>query len=86
MREFNKKEIAMYNHFRQLPDFSQMPTFAVKKDPLHSIEKLSEDFIVGLQQDFPSTIPTVFRTGDKFRMTTVIHILSFSKFSQDIIK
>jgi len=32
-----------------------------------SIGRLTEDFVVKLQVDFPGTISTLFRTGDKFR-------------------
>lgn len=34
-----------------------------------SIRKLTETFVNGLQEDFPATIPTIFRTGDKICST-----------------
>ncbi|KAG7168336.1 Cytoplasmic tRNA 2-thiolation protein 2-A-like [Homarus americanus] len=35
-----------------------------------SIVSCTEEFILGLQKDFPATIPTVFRTGDKLMSTS----------------
>jgi hypothetical protein len=37
-------------------------------DPHASIQKLTETFVTELQEDFPATVSTVFRTGDKLSM------------------
>ena len=42
--------------------------FISGKDNLYSIRKLTEDFLVGLQADFPATLSTVFKTGDKLQV------------------
>ena len=34
-------------------------------DKFSSIEELTKSFVIGLQEGFPSTVPTIFRTGDK---------------------
>lgn len=68
MREFSKKEIALYNKFHLLPEPLAFPAFSTKKETFFSITKLTEDFILGLQENFPATIPTIFRTGDKFQV------------------
>jgi len=34
-------------------------------NPHASIQKLTETFVTDLQEDFPATVSTVFRTGDK---------------------
>lgn len=36
-----------------------------------SISRLTEDFVVKLQTDFPGTISTLFRTGDKLKSMAV---------------
>lgn len=35
-----------------------------------SITKCSDNFLRGIQEEFPATVPTVFRTGDKLRPST----------------
>ena len=40
---------------------------------MFSIRKLTEEFLVGLQADFPATLSTVFRTGDKLQVLKVFH-------------
>lgn len=69
MREFSSTEIHLFNSFQDVKDPIQTPSFGAGQDSLFSIEKLTEDFITGLQNDFPATIPTIFRTGDKFHVT-----------------
>ena len=69
LREFSKKEIALYNSLNGLPGAVIAPTFSMLQDPDYSIEKITENFLVELQEGFPSTIPTLFRTGDKMHAT-----------------
>ncbi|CAM1311464.1 CTU2 (predicted) [Pycnogonum litorale] len=64
MRELISKEIAIYNRVHGLMYESNVKMCTMTG--MHSsISRLTESFIIGLQQDFPSTISTIFRTGDK---------------------
>ncbi|XP_040573574.1 cytoplasmic tRNA 2-thiolation protein 2 [Lepeophtheirus salmonis] len=64
MREFSRQEIEFYNCFNRLiPPFPEHSRFEGVRG--ETIQKLSEKFVVGLQEDYPATIPTIFRTGDK---------------------
>lgn len=69
MRELSRKEVAIYHNLQKLPKPSVAPTFSQAQEPLASVERLTEDFVVGLQEDFPATVPTIFRTGDKLRVS-----------------
>ncbi|XP_074737341.1 cytoplasmic tRNA 2-thiolation protein 2 isoform X1 [Strix uralensis] len=64
MREYTAKEIAFYNHFFDVPTVI-MPPLPTKRREKPSIHHLIERFLLGLQEDFPSTISTVYRTGEK---------------------
>lgn len=64
MREYMAKEIAFYNHFFGVPTVIT-PPLSTKRREKTSIHRLMESFLLGLQADFPSTISTVYRTGEK---------------------
>ncbi|XP_014797949.1 PREDICTED: cytoplasmic tRNA 2-thiolation protein 2 [Calidris pugnax] len=64
MREYMAKEIAFYNHFFNVPTVIA-PPLPTKRHEKPSIHDLIERFLLGLQEDFPSTISTVYRTGEK---------------------
>uniref|UniRef100_A0A8C3KCA4 Cytoplasmic tRNA 2-thiolation protein 2 n=1 Tax=Calidris pygmaea TaxID=425635 RepID=A0A8C3KCA4_9CHAR len=64
MREYMAKEIAFYNHFFDVPTIIT-PPLPTKRHEKPSIHRLIERFLLGLQEDFPSTISTVYRTGEK---------------------
>ena len=64
MREFMTKEIALYNFFNNVKTVS-IPTLATMSHSHASIDRLTEDFVSGLQADLPFTVSTIFRTGDK---------------------
>ncbi|KAM9625899.1 cytoplasmic tRNA 2-thiolation protein 2 [Morphnus guianensis] len=64
MREYMAKEIAFYNHFFDVPTVIT-PPLPTKRREKPSIHRLMERFLLGLQEDFPSTISTVYRTGEK---------------------
>ncbi|KAF6034398.1 CTU2 [Bugula neritina] len=64
MREFTSKEVTMYNRFYGLNPLV-VPTFTTKATSGASIDKLTETFVSGLQAEFPSTVSTIMRTGDK---------------------
>ncbi|KAK4814413.1 hypothetical protein QYF61_018511, partial [Mycteria americana] len=62
MREYMAKEIAFYNHFFHVPTVIA-PPLPTKRREKPSIHRLMENFLLGLQEDFPSTISTVYRYG-----------------------
>ncbi|XP_054245650.1 cytoplasmic tRNA 2-thiolation protein 2 [Indicator indicator] len=64
MRDYTAKEIAFYNHFFSVPTVTVPPLFTKRREK-PSIRYLIERFLLGLQEDFPSTISTVYRTGEK---------------------
>jgi cytoplasmic tRNA 2-thiolation protein 2 len=64
MREFLAKDIAVYNRFTQL-DTVYFPTLTTKCSMKASIDRLTEEFVVGLQHEYPSTVPTIMRTVSK---------------------
>lgn len=70
MREFSDEEIQIYNTFslgEHVNGIKPNPinSNAEARDSLYSIQILTRNFLVGLQENFPATIPTIFRTGDK---------------------
>lgn len=69
LREFSKKEIVLFTVHSGLPPAEIKPTYSAKQESMFSIRKLTEDFVVGLQEDFPATVPTICRTGDKLHLT-----------------
>ncbi|OXB78410.1 UNVERIFIED_CONTAM: hypothetical protein H355_009181 [Colinus virginianus] len=64
MRDYMAKEIAFYNHFFGVPTVITPPLHAKRREKT-SIHRLMESFLLRLQVDFPSTISTVYRTGEK---------------------
>ena len=70
MREFSDEEIQIYNKF-SLGDYvngiepDSINSNTEARDSLYSIQTLTQNFLVDLQENFPATIPTIFRTGDK---------------------
>uniref|UniRef100_A0A672UC85 Cytoplasmic tRNA 2-thiolation protein 2 n=2 Tax=Strigops habroptila TaxID=2489341 RepID=A0A672UC85_STRHB len=64
MREYMAKEIAFYNHFFDVPTVIAPPLPTKRRDK-PSIHRVVERFLLGLQEDFPSTISTIYRTGEK---------------------
>ncbi|XP_054710890.1 cytoplasmic tRNA 2-thiolation protein 2-like isoform X2 [Uloborus diversus] len=71
IREFLDKEIALFNHLKNTP-YKVLPNLLTKTKSNGSIHRLTEAFITNLQEDFPATIFTIFRTGGKlleFRST-----------------
>ncbi|XP_015495712.1 cytoplasmic tRNA 2-thiolation protein 2 [Parus major] len=64
MRDYTAKEIAFYNFFFGVPTVIVPPLFTKRREK-PSIHQLVERFLLGLQEEFPSTISTVYRTGEK---------------------
>jgi hypothetical protein len=67
MRDFMKKEVVFYNVFNRLESVF-VPSLETKMNPHASIQKQTETFVTDLQEDFPATVSTIFRTGDKLSM------------------
>ena len=65
LREVSAKEAALYCRLQGLELVVQGRELGTGQESLHSIRRLTQEFLVGLQQNFPATIPTVLRTGDK---------------------
>lgn len=61
MREILQDEVL---HYLRLQDITvpRLPAFRTKGS---NITACTEEFVQGLQKEFPATIPTIFRTGDK---------------------
>nr|CAD7597400.1 unnamed protein product [Timema genevievae] len=64
MRDFTNKEVAFYNFFNKLEPVV-ISSLGTKADTQASIQKLTEKFVTDLQDNFPATVSTVFRTGEK---------------------
>lgn len=60
MRELTVKEVYLYGAFQQLETWHGQ-----EAAPADTIRRVTQEFLFGLQENFPSTIPTVNRTGDK---------------------
>ena len=70
MREFMTKEIGLYNFFHNV-ETVLIPTLGTMSHSHSSIDRLTENFVSGLQADFPFTVSTIFRTGDKLSVKEV---------------
>ncbi|XP_067396335.1 cytoplasmic tRNA 2-thiolation protein 2 [Emydura macquarii macquarii] len=68
MREYSVKEIAFYNRLFGVPTVFT-PALDTKAREKASIHWLIERFLYGLQAEFPSTVSTVYRTGEKLSAT-----------------
>ncbi|XP_018576024.1 cytoplasmic tRNA 2-thiolation protein 2 [Anoplophora glabripennis] len=65
LRLFDMKELALYNKFNGLEPLS-IPYFEV--NPYASVQDLMIKFVNDLQQNFPATITTIMKTGDKLSL------------------
>lgn len=59
------KELALYNKFNDLEPPS-IPSSEV--NPYSSVQDLMRKFVNDLQQNFPATITTIMKTGDKLSL------------------
>ncbi|XP_067937418.1 cytoplasmic tRNA 2-thiolation protein 2-A-like isoform X1 [Watersipora subatra] len=64
LKDFTDKEVAMYNRFNGITAVTRL-SFTTKAVAGSSINKLTEAFITGLQDQFPSTVSTIMRTSEK---------------------
>ncbi|ENN75847.1 hypothetical protein YQE_07576, partial [Dendroctonus ponderosae] len=65
LRNFDMKELAMYNVFHKLEPVSVNPA---QIDQYSSVQDLMSYFIIDLQENYPATITTVVKTGDKLAL------------------
>ncbi|CAL8254108.1 unnamed protein product [Lota lota] len=66
MRDYTAKEISLYNYMWNVPSVF-IPSLETKTADKSSIQRLTESFVVKLQVDFPSTVSTIYRTGEKLQ-------------------
>ncbi|XP_021112237.1 cytoplasmic tRNA 2-thiolation protein 2 isoform X3 [Heterocephalus glaber] len=64
MRDHTLKEVAFYNRLFAVP-LVFTPAVDTKAPEKASVHRLMEAFILRLQAQFPSTVSTVYRTGEK---------------------
>ncbi|KAJ2317155.1 Cytoplasmic tRNA 2-thiolation protein 2 [Coemansia sp. RSA 2704] len=69
MRDFTAKEVVYFNRWTRQRS-AHVPTFTTGGPRRASIGRLAEAFIVELDQDFSSTVPTVCRTLQKLEPRT----------------
>nr|XP_022917633.1 cytoplasmic tRNA 2-thiolation protein 2 [Onthophagus taurus] len=65
MRHLNMKECVFYNYFNNV---EPVITRVIDEKPYSSVQNLLTNFIDKLQVDYPATVTTVLRTGDKLSM------------------
>lgn len=68
MKDMLSKEIGFYNHFAKIDKYI-LPAynFSTKMPAKSSIERLTEEFIVAIECEFPSTVSTICRTITKLQ-------------------
>lgn len=64
LREFSNKEIVVYNSLTKVPTHVA-ENLETGTPASSSIQRATEQFILGLQADFSSTVSTVCKTGEK---------------------
>lgn len=64
IRDLNEKEIQTYLKLNNLSCVS-LKSYGEDDGEFNSIQNLTSRFVNGLQTNFPSTVSTIFRTGDK---------------------
>ena len=66
LRDILAKEIGIFNQYRKVDCFIH-PNLTTKLAKKSSIDKLTSEFICGLENDFPSTVSTISRTAFKIK-------------------
>ena len=64
IREFTSKETTFYAVMRKL-EFITTKTLVTNTGLKSSLQRMTESFVNGLQTEFPSTVYTIFKTGNK---------------------
>ncbi|KAK3916568.1 Cytoplasmic tRNA 2-thiolation protein 2 [Frankliniella fusca] len=67
--ELSSKEVTYYSVFHHLESV-HIPSLCTKASSDSSIHNMSKQFVMDLMENFPSTVSTVFRTGEKLGSTT----------------
>lgn len=62
MKDLTTEDIALFSKIKNISE--AQPTIH-QDNPYASIQSLTKQFVNNLQNNFPATIPTVLRTGDK---------------------
>ncbi|CEP14391.1 hypothetical protein [Parasitella parasitica] len=63
MKDILSKEIGFYNHFSNITGFETLPyNYSTMMPAKTSIDRLTEEFIVSIEREFPSTVSTICRT------------------------
>ncbi|CAG9856237.1 unnamed protein product [Phyllotreta striolata] len=65
LRQFDMKELALYNNFNRLESLSVRKSAV---NPYSSVQDLMAKFVIELQKDFPATVTTIVKTGDKLSL------------------
>ncbi|XP_026283226.1 cytoplasmic tRNA 2-thiolation protein 2 isoform X1 [Frankliniella occidentalis] len=66
--ELSSKEVTYYSVFHELESI-YIPSLCTKASSDSSIHNMSKQFVMELMENFPSTVSTVFRTGEKLGST-----------------
>jgi len=69
MRDFTPKECAYYLKLKGVTPLTVIQPGTLCDPYVGSISRLTSTFVSGLQQDFPSTVSTILRTGNKLGAT-----------------
>ena len=69
MRDVSGKEVALYSHLHHLSTVTKGKTWGTGENVLYSLHKLTEDFLVGLQQDFPPLFPPFSKLVTNFALS-----------------
>lgn len=62
MKDLTSEDISFYNKIRGLPHYVNKD---LQDSQYASVQSLTEHFIKNLQVNFPATVSTVMKTGDK---------------------
>lgn len=73
IRDFNTIEIANYLKHSAVQWLDDVAMFGSANDEFGSIQNLTKGFVDGLQDNFQSTISTIFRTGSKIAAVDAKH-------------
>ncbi|XP_030376725.1 cytoplasmic tRNA 2-thiolation protein 2 [Scaptodrosophila lebanonensis] len=65
LKDLNEQEVQFYVDAQKLKPFMSAQQYGVKCGKGASLQNLTHAFVANLQQNYASTVSTVFRTGDK---------------------
>ncbi|KAH8412289.1 hypothetical protein KR009_001019 [Drosophila setifemur] len=66
LKDLNEQEVQFYVHAQRLnPLISRNSRYGQERGETASLQNLTSAFVANLQQNYASTVSTVFRTGDK---------------------